>query len=42
MKKKRITVLLTIAGDGTKIQPFLIFKGMTGKNVDKNLQTIST
>ena len=36
--KKRISILLTIAGEGTKLQPFLIFKGKPGKNTDKNLK----
>lgn len=37
--KKKISVILIIWGDDTKIEPFLIFKGKRGKNVDKNLQT---
>ena len=35
MKKKRITVLLTIYGDGSKLTPFMILKGKKNKNVDK-------
>ncbi len=34
-KKKRIIVLLTICGDGSKLIPFMIFKGKKNKNVDK-------
>lgn len=34
-EKKKNYVLLTIAGESTKIEHFLIFKGKRGKNVDK-------
>ena len=37
-EKKRITVLLTVAGDGTKLEPILVFQGKKGKNVEKELQ----
>jgi hypothetical protein len=37
MKKKRITVLLTINRDGS-LKPFMIFKGKKNKNIDKELK----
>lgn len=38
-EKKRISVLLSITGDGKKLEPYLVFKIKTGKNFDKNIQT---
>lgn len=35
---KKISVLLTIAGDGTKLPPYLIFKGKEEKSTEKDLQ----
>ena len=37
-EEKRITVLLTICGDGSKLSPFIIFKGKKDKNIDEELK----
>ena len=36
-EKKRITVLLTICGDGSILSPFMLFKGKKNKNVDNTV-----
>ena len=41
----RITIILTIAGDGTKLPPFVILKGKPGKIIEnhvKNLEYVVT
>jgi hypothetical protein len=37
----RVTVCLTVFGDGTKLPPFIIFKGIPGKSVEKSLKSIN-
>ena len=39
-EKYRISVILSIAGDGTKLPPLIIFKGEEGKTIEKNLSNI--
>ena len=36
-EKKRISVLLTIVGDGSKLPTVLIFKGKKGKFLEKEI-----
>ena len=36
-EKKRISVLLTIFGDGSKLPAVLIFKGKKGKFIEKEI-----
>jgi len=38
-EKEKVTVLLTIMGDGSKLEPLMVFKGKRGKNIEKDLQT---
>ena len=38
-EKKRISVLLTIVGDGTKFEPVLIFKGKKGEIIEKEIKS---
>ena len=36
--KNRVSVILAIAGDGTKLPPLMIFKGEQGKITEKKLK----
>ena len=37
----KITVLLTVEGDGTKLSPMVILKGEPGKTIEKNMRNLS-
>lgn len=39
-EKYHISVILSIAGDGTKLPPLIIFKGEEGKTIEKSLRNI--
>ena len=39
-EKYRISVILSVAGDGTKLPPLVIFKGEEGKTIEKSLNTL--
>ena len=36
----RITIILTIAGDGTKLPPFVILKGKPGKIIENHVKNL--
>ena len=37
----RLTVILSVAGDGSKLQPLIILKGEPGKTVETKLRNLS-